>query len=101
MHRHRASGLRAHGERTYTEAELRTRLFERRDELVRALSGRLGDDGYFDDLCLPGELTIGPDGSYVADWEPLRAELLRRQTLLINELLSSMLVAMFDEPGVV
>ena len=88
-------------ERTYTEEELRTRLFERRDELVRALNGRLGDDGYFDDLCLRAELSVGPDGSYVADWEPLRAESLRRQTSLINELLSSVLVAMFDEPGVV
>ena len=88
-------------ERTYTEEELRTRLFERRDELVRALNGRLGDDGYFDDLCLRAELSVGLDGSYVADWEPLRGELQLRETSLVREVVNSLLVAMFDEPGVV
>ncbi|MBM3934798.1 MAG: hypothetical protein FJ319_10950 [SAR202 cluster bacterium] len=85
-------------ERTYTESELRLRLYNRMEEMVDALAGRLADD--VSPIASGIRMRIEPndDGTYsIADPAPLQNAIKESTMQLLVEFFNSMIVAMFEE----
>ena len=87
-------------ERTYTESELRQRIQDNVEQIIKDLLGPLRDDNIFKSHSFTLRGSMIPDGSVTIsdlDLEPLRKIITESEGTILREFLDCLLVTMFEE----